>query len=234
MKIVFVGPTLPDPPDLPDITFRPPAKLGDIRQAVEDGATAIGLVDGVYEQAAAVWHKEILYALSQGVRVLGAASMGALRAAECASFGMEPIGAIALAYCSGDLDDDAAVALVHAPADFGSVALTEPLVDVWATLDHLLNLSLIAQSEAENLRTRAAATGFRDRTIESLFEKNHPNAARLRELYLTHRIYAKRRDALELLTAISLGNTVPYNPSTSSLPDTTLWSNGRPRQAFNV
>lgn len=230
MKIVFVGPTLPDPPSLEDISFRPPAKLGDIRQAVEDGATSIGLIDGVYEQAAAVWHKEILFALSQGVRVLGAASMGALRAAECAPFGMEPIGAIALAYCSGDLDDDAAVALVHAPDEFGSVALTEPLVDVWATLNHLCALSLISPALRQTLRLKAESLGFRDRTIAAMFA-GLSDETRLRETYLAHRIHAKRRDALELLDAIS-ARVLP--PSASPIPgffDTSLWSDGRPRQS---
>ncbi|KKB80494.1 hypothetical protein VW35_07755 [Devosia soli] len=233
MKVVFVGPTLPDPPQIDDIVFRPPAKLGDIRRAVDDGATAIGLIDGVYEQAAAVWHKEILFALDQGVRVLGAASMGALRAAECAPFGMEPIGTIALAYCSGALDDDAAVALVHAPAEFGSQALTEPLVDVWATIDNLRTLAIVAESEAGRLKARAASIGFRLRTIDAIFA-GHENAKQLTEAYLTHRIYAKRRDALELLSAISFAKSNTYRASSQAQGDTVLWAQGRPRQAFNV
>ena len=55
--------------------------------------------------------------------------MGALRAAECAAYGMEPVGEMARAYASGRLDDDAAVALVHAPPEFGSQPMSEPLVD---------------------------------------------------------------------------------------------------------
>ncbi|MEJ0097006.1 MAG: TfuA-like protein [Bauldia sp.] len=51
-------------------------------KAVLAGASVIGLVDGVFENVASVWHKEILYALSEGVQVFGAASMGALRAAD--------------------------------------------------------------------------------------------------------------------------------------------------------
>ncbi len=50
------------------------------------------------------------------------------------AFGMKPIGAIALAYASGALDDDAAVALSHGPAELGFPPVTEPLVNVEPTL----------------------------------------------------------------------------------------------------
>src|SRR5688572_2369741 len=81
--------------------FRPPAACGDIIAALHDGVHAIGLIDGVFESTAAVWHKEILLALERGVAVYGAASMGALRAAECHAFGMVGIGRIFADYASG-------------------------------------------------------------------------------------------------------------------------------------
>ena len=61
----------------------------------------IGLIDGYFDGVPAVAHKEILWALDQGIRVLGAASMGALRAAELAPFGMEGVGAIWRDYADG-------------------------------------------------------------------------------------------------------------------------------------
>ena len=88
MKVVFVGPSFPDIGKLSDVEIRPPACQGDVMRAVRDGATAIGLIDGQFEFVAPVWHKELLFALSQNIGVFGAASMGALRAAECAAFGM--------------------------------------------------------------------------------------------------------------------------------------------------
>ena len=67
MKVLFAGPSLYGLDlDLSGIVLRPPAKQGDVIAAVRDGATAIGLVDGYFGGAAAVWHKEILYALSLG------------------------------------------------------------------------------------------------------------------------------------------------------------------------
>ena len=82
---VFLGPSLSWDEAreiLPDATFLPPAKAGDVYLAVKRGATVIAIIDGVFEQVPSVWHKEVLYALSLGVHVFGASSMGALRAAE--------------------------------------------------------------------------------------------------------------------------------------------------------
>ncbi len=88
MKILFAGPSLagthyvPAPPGCADesggqaVEVRGPAAQGDIGRAVLQGASAIGLFDGRCEDTASVWHKEILFALSRGVTVLGAASMG--------------------------------------------------------------------------------------------------------------------------------------------------------------
>src|SRR5690606_23357386 len=103
MKILFAGPSLPDALRLcaGAVEARPPAAHGDVLAAVRAGATAIGIVDGNFEHVAPVWHKEILYALEAGVTVFGAASMGALRAAECDAFGMIGIGGIYEDYASG-------------------------------------------------------------------------------------------------------------------------------------
>ena len=111
MKVLFVGSSLyGSTVDLSGLDVRPPASQGQVLAAVHEGATAIGLVDGEFGQHASVWHKEILVALKSGVTVLGASSMGALRAAECAAFGMIPIGTIAAQYLSGALDD---LSLIH-------------------------------------------------------------------------------------------------------------------------
>ena len=42
---------------------------------------------GAFASVPAVRHKEILWALSEGIPVIGAASIGALRAAELTAFG---------------------------------------------------------------------------------------------------------------------------------------------------
>ena len=125
----------------------------------------IGLVDGRYEDVAAVWHKEILYAIGEGVQVFGAASMGALRAAECADFGMIGVGAVFERYRSGELEDDAAVAQLHAPAELGYLPLTEALVNVEATIERFRKLQAVTRGGGGAARCGSArALFFKERT----------------------------------------------------------------------
>ena len=209
MKVAFVGPSAPDArkqfqSDILEI--RGPAARGDVAEAVLDGATVIGLVDGTFEANAAVWHKEILYALSHGLRVFGAASMGALRAAECAPYGMVGVGKIFEDLAAGRIIDDDAVAVVHAPEDFGHVPLSEALVNVVATVRDLREMERISESEALALMTAARTTFFKDRTydriVDRLEDQNPWRRVRLRELLSLHRFDQKQDDALELLRCL--------------------------------
>nr|WP_284537434.1 TfuA domain-containing protein [Pleomorphomonas sp. T1.2MG-36] len=135
---------------------------------MEEGANVIGLVDGYFETTAAVWHKEILHALSCGVRLFGAASIGALRAAECAAFGMTGIGAIYEAYAAGLVEDDAEVALLHAPRELGYAPLSEPLVNIRATLDRLLGAGQIGDHQREALLEAASSIFYKERTWRAI------------------------------------------------------------------
>src|SRR4051812_10658541 len=93
--VVFLGPSMPraEAVQCSSATLLPPAAQGSVLFAIRQfRPSTIGLIDGVFRQDLAVWHKELLYALEQGIRVVGAASMGALRAVELAPFGMEGVG----------------------------------------------------------------------------------------------------------------------------------------------
>src|SRR5262245_52449653 len=122
--IVFAGPTL-SPHEASDFEFRPPAAQGDFYRAARERPAAIGLIDGYFDERAAVLHKEILWALSERIPVYGAASMGALRAAELHVFGMRGIGRIFEDYRDGRLVADDAVALEHGPPETGYANLSE-------------------------------------------------------------------------------------------------------------
>ena len=157
MKIVFAGPSLCGAEyDAGDVIVRGPAQMGDLERAVAEGAHAVGLIDGHYQQVGAVWHKEILLALSSGVAVYGAASMGALRAAECEAFGMVPVGDIARRYCSGALFDDADVALTNGPAELGFPPLTEEVKRKILGL----NAARLLGIDVEKLRKDTATDGL--------------------------------------------------------------------------
>lgn len=200
MRVLFVGPSLHgETPDFTGLTVRSPARQGDIAQAVLDGALAIGLVDGYFDAMAAPWHKEILFALARGVTMLGSSSMGALRAAECATFGMHPIGEIAQAYASGALDDDAAVAVTHGPEELGYPPLSEPLVNVKPTLERLRGLGLISEPEHLRLWERASRLHFKDRSVEALVAQEREDVL---AAYRKHKVNRKAEDALLLVAEL--------------------------------
>lgn len=206
--VVFAGPSLAGVPPPPGIELRGPATAGDVYLAARAGARVIGLVDGLFEDRPAPWHMEILWALGQGVRVFGAASLGALRAADCAAFGMEGIGEIHALYASGALEDDHAVALVHAPAELGHAPLTEALVNVRATLAAAEAAGVVSGPAAGRLLALAEALHFKELTWPRLLAEAGTaglgaEAAALGACLPTGRVDLKRRDALALLEAVA-------------------------------
>ena len=79
---------------LPDAIFAPPIERGDIIADIDEGVTSVLILDGVFHQALSVCPSEIMDALRRGIRVFGASSMGALRAAELEPYGMVGVGEI--------------------------------------------------------------------------------------------------------------------------------------------
>ncbi|PZM15546.1 TfuA-like protein [Rhizobium tubonense] len=231
MKRVFVGPSLPDAAAVAraDIEIRPPAIQGDILAAVKSGACAIGLIDGNFESVAPVWHKEILFALSMGVQVLGAASMGALRAAECAAFGMVGVGEIYEGYVSGRLFDDADVALLHGPPELDWIPLTIPIVNVTATLDWLSARDRLSAHEVAALAEAAGRIFYKDRTWAGIVEQADltPSTERVHLLQMlrSSTVNAKASDARLLLDRLA---AAPSERSTVQLTwefhATSMWS----------
>ena len=203
MKVIFAGPSIADlrlPMD--GIVFRRPAQYGDIVRAVDDEANVIGIIDGHFGQVASVWHKEILFALSEGVQVLGAASMGALRAAECEALGMIPVGSIARRYCSGEICDDGDVALLNAPEELAFAALTEPMVNVDATAARLVSLGVASRPQLAALCAHARSIFFWQRTVEAMFGADSP-VPELADAYRLHHVDLKTRDAEALIAAVA-------------------------------
>jgi hypothetical protein len=228
MKVLFVGPTLWR--DVvagrlavaPDIVCRGPAGQGDLAAAALEGASAMGLIDGRYEDVAAPWHKEILFALSEGVAVFGGASLGALRAAECAHFGMIGVGAIYQRYANGELVDDSAVAQLHGPAELGHMPVTEALVNVEATIASLLRQRLIDPALAGALDAGARALFFKRLTYPALIASVGAPAALL-DFIEEHRVDAKRDDALALAARLATAEDARQAKPSWALSRPTMW-----------
>jgi hypothetical protein len=168
--VVFSGPSLPRHlvEAVEGVVWRPPAKQGDLYRAALHRPALIGLVDGMFETVPTVWHKEILWAMSHGIHVYGAASIGALRAAELCSFGMKGVGAVFEAYRDGVLQDDDEIALQHGPEELGFVAVTEPMVNVRATIQAALRCGLVDGEFAVALTKIAKGIFYKERTYKSL------------------------------------------------------------------
>ncbi|MCX5063730.1 TfuA-like protein [Streptomyces sp. NBC_00201] len=205
---VYVGPTLPpDEPLLADPAVRvlPPARHGDLFDpAIADTDTVV-LLDGLYHQAAALRHKEILAALARGVRVIGAASIGALRAAELHRFGMQGVGSIFRRYLTGELTGDDEVAVGQAP-DGDRQALTWPLVNLRHVLDLAEQDGIVSAATATVLLEEFRAVYYPQRTesaIRAICHRHYASALMVwlpvRRTVDPHFGDLKRLDALKAL-----------------------------------
>lgn len=198
-----------------DACYLPPAANGDVARAVSNGARVIGIVDGYFEWTLAVWHKEILWALAQGVHVLGAASMGALRAAELAVFGMRGVGMIFEMYRDGVLEDDDEVAVAHEPGRTYAVA-SEAMINIRRTLSDATRAGVVSDTTRRRLETIAKRTFYPDRAYDTLLMAARLEGLPSRELHALemwlpgHRVDQKRADALLLLEDLkALGTRQP-------------------------
>jgi hypothetical protein len=168
--IVFLGPTLPaaDALRILPADYRAPAARGDVYQAVCGGARVIILIDGLFETTPSVFHKEVLWALAKGIHVFGAASMGALRAAELDTFGMVGVGKIYDAFRTGQLSRDDAVAVLHGPEELGYVPLTVALVDAFATLEAAESAGIVDATGRAQLQRIAEDIFYKERDYERI------------------------------------------------------------------
>jgi hypothetical protein len=207
---VFAGPTL-SPEDVRaelDAVSLPPAAQGDVYRVSLARPRAIGIIDGFFDQVPAVWHKEVLWAMQQGIAVFGSASMGALRAAELAPFGMTGVGKIFEAYRSGELEDDDEVALMHGPADAGFRPASEAMVNIRATLAAAETQGVIRRETHLALATIAKGMFYPQRTYAVILERGAreglaPNELESLRAWLPGgRVDQKREDALAMLRAM--------------------------------
>ncbi|HEY4057988.1 MAG TPA: TfuA-like protein [Kofleriaceae bacterium] len=171
--LVYIGPTLllaDVAKVLPAALVQPPVAVGDLMRLVlgpaRERPVRIAIIDGYFERMAAVWHKEILRAMELGIEVWGASSMGALRAAELAPWGMRGVGAIYKAFASGALTRDDEVAVAHLPGEYGYKATSVALVDIRAGLAK----APVTKDERAVLLALSQRRFYRERSWQQLVE----------------------------------------------------------------
>lgn len=203
---IFAGPSLPTAfrPHDPRFDWRPPATAGDVLALIDRPPARLCLIDGYFDSCPAPWHKELLLLMARGTLVFGAASVGALRAAELDRFGMIGIGAIYRAYRDGRLHGDDEVALVHAPGRIGWAPLTVPMVEVRATLVAACRAGLIDPRLARRIRTVSQGIHFDKRdwpTLEECCRASKVIDEPTFRLVQALHVPLKRQDALACLDA---------------------------------
>lgn len=165
--IIYLGPSLPLHeaelilPSGSAVKYCPPVKRGDLAGAIAVKPQIIGIIDGLFFENASVGHREILGALRAGIRVIGASSMGALRAAELSSFGMEGVGEVYRRYQAGEIESDDEVALICDPVS--NTALSEALVNIRITLERAELTGVISPDEGSALFAEAQRRYYPDR-----------------------------------------------------------------------
>ena len=232
--IIFTGPTLSESAasrEL-DAIYLPPAAQGDVYRTVTSRPVAIGIIDGVFDQVPSIWHKEILWAMSQGIHVFGSASMGALRAAELADFGMHGVGEIFRAYRSGMLEDDDEVAVVHGTAKEGFCNLSDAMVNIRQTLRLAEREGVLSPAVRSSLERVAKELYYPERSYARVLEVAGRLGAPVSELDALRawlpvgKVDQKGADAVEMLRVMrtAMHDGLPPQVVDYSLENTVVWN----------
>lgn len=141
-----------------EVIYKRPIKRGDLGLAIREHPDIIGIIDGVFHQNSAVGHREILKAIDEGITVIGASSMGALRASELDSLGMKGIGYVYEQYTTGKVtsDDDVAVMLDSDTLE----QLSEPLINMDYTFTKAVEEDIITSKQKDDLLAIAKKTFY--------------------------------------------------------------------------
>jgi TfuA protein len=158
--IIFLGPSLSHEKarKIFDADYRPPARKGDFLRLAADFDVVemtIGFVDGVFLQDYPPTPIEVYHlARKNGVLLVGAASLGALRAVELEKFGMVGIGKIFQLYKTGKVNADDEVAVTFASE--GDYQLqSEAMIDIRYNL-YLAHKKGVINEKAKSMLVRLA------------------------------------------------------------------------------
>ena len=211
MKIlIYAGLSIPfeearqilDSSDDVEVIYKRPIKRGDLGHDIKENPDIIGIIDGVFHQNSAVGHREILDVMKRGVKVFGASSMGALRASELDSLGMQGIGYCYNQYASGiiDSDDDVAVMLDSESLE----ALSVPLISMDYVFANAVSENILTQDEKDELVEISKSTFYPKRNYASTLAKSSLDDGKKSELinFIRESEDIKKQDAKELLNFI--------------------------------
>jgi len=151
VPVVFAGISLPhsEVARLLSADIRPPVRRGDL-DALRD-RRVVAIIDGELDKAAVLPVDEIRRAIARGFDVWGAASVGALRAAELRQSGMQGAGWVYEAFCAGRIAGADEIAVIYDA--YSLRPLTIPLVSIRFCLEVLVTTGKFESDEVETAMT---------------------------------------------------------------------------------
>ncbi len=226
---VFLGPSLArhKAERLFNANYYPPVSMGDVYRLIATGVKTIVIIDGVFHNTTPVWQRELVAAMDKGITVIGASSMGALRAAELDQLGMVGHGQIYEWYRDGVVDGDDEVALLHAEEALGYQGISEPMVNIRYNLGLAVDRSVLTAPQAASLLDLAKAKFFGDRSYHLLLQSPLVAAlpptqrADLTDLLTDQPANLKQNDAIAVLrycAALAGGRPPPSKPAAPTFP----------------
>jgi hypothetical protein len=207
--VIFLGPSLSrqKAKNILEADYRPPAKKGDLLRLADltKDIAMVGLVDGFFLQDYPPTPIEVYQlATKKNILLVGAASLGALRAVELEKFGMIGIGKIFELYKTGKIDGDDEVAVTF---EEGRHTLqSEAMIDIRFNLFIARRKGIIDENTKRQITKVAKNVYFPFRNyadILDLSKRQYPLSDSYIEsfrAYITsNRESLKERDAIKLL-----------------------------------
>ncbi|MCQ2970526.1 hypothetical protein SAMN05216439_1622 [Methanobrevibacter gottschalkii] len=208
--IIYTGLSIPfdeakeilDSHDNIEVIYKKPIKRGDLGHDIKENPDIIAIIDGVFHQNSAVGHREILSVMKKGVKVYGSSSMGALRASELDTLGMEGVGYCYNEYASGNVtsDDDVAVMLDSDTLE----AISVPLISMNYVFTNAVNENILTQEEKDELIRITKETYYPKRNYAQTLSKSGLNRDKKEKLinFIRTSEDIKKEDAKALLSHI--------------------------------
>lgn len=185
--VVFVGPSCPSDlvrHVLPNALVVPPVKRGDLyRFRLLDFSVFI-ILDGVFSNLLAVSPREVVDVLHDGASVIGASSMGALRAADCGPAGAVGHGRIFRLFRRKVLSSEDEVAVIYLP-ERPYPALTESLVNIRFAVRRACRAGFLTRTNAEALACSAESLQYHARSWREIAAKGRVQLSPLQIAALT-------------------------------------------------
>ena len=207
--IVYLGPTLKreEAIKILDADYRDPAKKGDFLMLSRDSDEKkfVGFIDGVFLHDYPPPPIEVYHlATRKNIELIGASSLGALRAVELEKFGMKGIGKIFQLYKNGiiNADDEVAVTFVRG----SNILQSEAMIDIRFNLFLAYKRGIITNETKKKIAKIAKNIYFPFRNYEDIIKLTQQQLPSIydelegfRSYILKNRDSLKARDAIKLL-----------------------------------